>query len=120
MTQNNLGTALRDQAGLAEGAARAALLGQAVEAYRAALTVYTRTSAAPAWAMTQFNLALLGIDLANDAPTDADAAAHLRDALAAAQGAREVYVGSAPFNAAQATRLCQIIEEKLRERGAGR
>ncbi len=74
-------------------------------AYQAALTVRTRASAAPAWAMTQFNLALLSLDLAKDAPSAAAGVAFLREALAAAQGAREVFAGSDPVNAAQATRL---------------
>jgi tetratricopeptide (TPR) repeat protein len=56
LTQNNLGNALAEQAGLAEGETRATLLEQAVEAYRAALAVRTREAAPADWAMTQNNL----------------------------------------------------------------
>ncbi|MGH2503102.1 MAG: hypothetical protein ACRDID_11360, partial [Ktedonobacterales bacterium] len=119
MTQNNLGVALRAQAGLAEGADRATLLQQAVDAYRAALTVRTRQSAAPDWAMTQFNLALLYLDWRDDAASETEAIGRLRKALVAAQGAREVFAGSDPVNAAQATRLCQVIEEALGKLGGG-
>ena len=52
----NLGAALRDQAGLAEGGERRRLLGEAVEAYRAALEVRTRREAPADWAGTQNNL----------------------------------------------------------------
>jgi hypothetical protein len=54
--QNNLGTALGDQARLAEGAEQVRLLGEAVGAFRAALEVSTRQAAPAAWAATQNNL----------------------------------------------------------------
>ena len=40
-TQNNLGIALSDQAGRSEGAEAARLLGEAVTAYKNALTIWT-------------------------------------------------------------------------------
>jgi tetratricopeptide (TPR) repeat protein len=89
-TQNNLGLALRAQAGLAEGAERAGLLGQAVEAYRAALAVYTRQSAPADWAMTQNNL---GVALRAQAELaeGAERAGLLGQAVEAYQAALAVY-----------------------------
>ena len=52
------------QAGRTEGAAGAALLAEAVAAYRAALEVYTRAAHPVDWAMTQNNL---GVALADQA-----------------------------------------------------
>ncbi|MCA3455551.1 MAG: helix-turn-helix transcriptional regulator [Rhodobacter sp.] len=56
--QNNLAIALQEQGSRIEGAAGAALLGQAVDAYRAALRVYTRADHPVHWAGTTQNLAL--------------------------------------------------------------
>jgi tetratricopeptide (TPR) repeat protein len=56
-TQNNLGNALRDQAGRTSGQAGADLLAQAVAAYRSALEVRTRATLPQDWATTQNNLA---------------------------------------------------------------
>ena len=58
MTQDNLGSALRDQAARTEGSAGAALLAEAVAAYRAALEVRTRAAHPVDWAMTQNNLGM--------------------------------------------------------------
>ena len=52
--QNNLGNALRDQAGLATGTEQQRLLGEAVAAYRAALSA--STPGTPDWAGMQNNL----------------------------------------------------------------
>ena len=56
MTQNNLGTALRNQAARTEGKAGGKLLARAVAAYEAALEVYTREDEPQRWATTQNNL----------------------------------------------------------------
>ncbi|MCA3441720.1 MAG: helix-turn-helix transcriptional regulator [Rhodobacter sp.] len=56
--QNNLAVALQHQSSRIEGAAGAALLGQAVEAYGAALEVRTRADHPVDWAMTTQNLAI--------------------------------------------------------------
>ena len=56
MTQNNLGTALSDQADLAEGEEQARLLVEAIQIYHAALQVRTREQTPMDWAMTQNNL----------------------------------------------------------------
>jgi tetratricopeptide (TPR) repeat protein len=56
-TQNNMGIALREQAGLSEGEEAARLLGESVTAFRAALEVRTRGQSPQDWAMTQHSLA---------------------------------------------------------------
>jgi hypothetical protein len=56
MTQNNLGTALTRMGERLAGAEGARRLEEAVAAYRAALTVYTREALPQDWAMTQNNL----------------------------------------------------------------
>ena len=58
MTQNNLGNALRAQAGLAEEKEAARLLAQAVDAYHAALDVYTKEQTPSGWATTQNSLGI--------------------------------------------------------------
>lgn len=58
MTQNNLGNALQEQGLRTGGEAGAKLLAQAVQAYRAALEVYTREHFPPQWEKTQRNLTL--------------------------------------------------------------
>ncbi len=54
--QNNLGVILAAQGERTEGEASLALLGQAVDAFRAALTIYFETTMPADWAMTQNNL----------------------------------------------------------------
>ena len=56
--QNCLGAALRNHGSRTEGAAGVALLGQAVDAYRAALEVRTRADHPVDWARTTQNLAI--------------------------------------------------------------
>jgi len=55
-TQNNLGNALSDQGELSSGTQAVELFAQAVEAFRAALEVRTRTDMPQDWARTQNNL----------------------------------------------------------------
>ncbi|HEV2238827.1 MAG TPA: hypothetical protein VGR57_19365, partial [Ktedonobacterales bacterium] len=88
-TQNNLGLALAAQAGLAEGDARARLLGEAVAAYRAAQEVYTRASDPVNWATTQNNLANALLAQARRAEGEARARS-LEEAVAAYHAALEV------------------------------
>ena len=72
------------------GSEGAALLGQAVSAYRAALEVYTRADYPVDWAITQVNLAIAEVSLAqHDSCTDP--APHLRAALAHVEAALEVF-----------------------------
>jgi tetratricopeptide (TPR) repeat protein len=56
ITQNNLGTALREQGTRTEGQCGAQLIAEAVEAYRQALLVRTREHLPQNWATTQNNL----------------------------------------------------------------
>ncbi len=63
MTQNNLGTAYADLAGIEE---RAANLQRAVVAFEAALQYWTPQAAPLDYAMIQYNLALIYRDLAED------------------------------------------------------
>jgi len=88
-TQNNLGTALRDQAGRSEGAEAQRLLGEAVAAYREALKVRTREQLPQAWAGTQNNL---GTALNDQAGRSEGAAAErlLGEAVAAYREALKV------------------------------
>ena len=58
MTQNNLGAALWALGERQGGAGGARRLAEAVEAYRQALTVYTRDDLPQQWAMTQNNLGI--------------------------------------------------------------
>jgi tetratricopeptide (TPR) repeat protein len=104
MTQNNLGAALSAQAGLAEGAARAALLEQAVAAYRAALTVRTRESAAPDWAATQNNLGN-ALRAQAELAEGAARAALLEQAVAAYRAALTVYTRESAAPAWAATQF---------------
>ena len=57
--QNNLGNVLQILSERTGGEAGFALLGQAVAAYRAALTVYTKAAMPTEWAMTQNNLGIV-------------------------------------------------------------
>ncbi len=56
MTQNNLGNVLQEQGARTGSEAGRLLLAQAVDAYRAALTVYTKDALPQDWAITQNNL----------------------------------------------------------------
>ncbi|MEO6725858.1 MAG: hypothetical protein ABIU20_01480 [Blastocatellia bacterium] len=62
MTQNNLGNALSSQGERSEGAEGARLMGEAITAYRAALSVRTREQLPQDWAITQSNV---GVVLSN-------------------------------------------------------
>ncbi len=102
MTQNNLGSAL---ASLGERESGTARLEEAVAAYRAALTERTRERVPLLWAGTQQNLAIVFRVLATRSIGDARVA-YLRDALAAVDGALEVYrAGNAAFYVERAERL---------------
>ena len=57
MMQNNLGNAFHEQGIRIAGSEGERLLGQAVEAYRNALEVRTRTDMPQDWAVTWHNLA---------------------------------------------------------------
>ena len=54
--QSNLGAMLAAQGELTDGEAGLALLGEAVDAYRSALTIYTKAAMPADWAMVQNNL----------------------------------------------------------------
>ena len=90
MTQNNLATALANQANRTQGARGATLLAEAISAFRDALTVYTKAEHPVDWAMTKENLAILEVDRAahesckNPRP-------HLEAALAYVEEALTVY-----------------------------
>ena len=62
-TQNNLGIALRCQAGRTAGAEAKALLKEATEPYQAALTVHTAAARSVDWAGIQNNLGIALSDL---------------------------------------------------------
>ena len=87
---NSLAVALRNQGSRTEGAAGAALLGQAVAAYRAALEVRTRADHPVDWAQTTQNLA--GTLQHQGSRTEGAAgAALLGQAVDACRAALEVY-----------------------------
>lgn len=88
--QNNLANALSHQGTRTGGPGGAALLAEAVAAYRAALEVYTRADHPVDWAMTQENLALAEESLAGHDAT-ADPRPHLLAALDHVAAALEVY-----------------------------
>jgi hypothetical protein len=88
--QNNLAIALRNQGSRTEGAAGAALLGQAVVAYRAALEVFTRADHPVDWAMTTQNLAV-ALRNQGSRTEGAAGAALLGQAVEACRAALEVY-----------------------------
>ncbi|MGB0853732.1 MAG: helix-turn-helix domain-containing protein [Pikeienuella sp.] len=112
MTQNNLAIALCDQAARVEGEAGAALLAEAVTAYRAALEVRTRADHPVAWAMTQENLAIALRDMADQMP--GEAAAHLSAARALVCGALEVYdPAHMPFHHNGAKKLLTDIDARI-------
>lgn len=89
MTQNDLANALSHQAAASQGAERARLLGEAVEAHRAALEVYTRAALPQKWAATQNNLALALVALAD--VTIAARCPFLRQAISCGKAALSVY-----------------------------
>jgi tetratricopeptide (TPR) repeat protein len=101
-TQYELGNALREQALLAEGPQRAALLEQAVAAHRAALTALSPEHTPTDWANTQNNL---GLALATQAglAEGPQRAALLEQAVAALRAALSVHSREeTPVNWAQA------------------
>lgn len=120
MTQNNLANALGGQVRLAEGDERARLLGEAVASFRAALTVRTRDAAPADWAATQFNLALLYRDRAQDAADETTACGELAEARACAEAARSGFeaVGESEHQR-WSVQLQGEIAEAMRERGCG-
>lgn len=107
MAKNDLGAPLqvlgeRDQDGALE---------QAVAAYRAALTLYTREAAPMQWAATQFNLALAYEALADHGD---DPRGRLEAALEAVRGALEVFRAvQATYNVEKAERLEARVWGKL-------
>jgi hypothetical protein len=105
MTTQNLAIALRNQGSRTGGAAGAALLGQAGEAYRAALEVTTRADHPVDWALTQENMALLEqARAAHDTCTNP--APHLRAALDHVTAALAVFdPDHMPYNHGTAARL---------------
>src|SRR5262249_32075434 len=89
-TQDNLGLVLREQGIRTDGEAGTRLLAEAVEAYRAALTVYTKEALPQRWARTQDNLGLALVD--EGTRTDGEAGTRLlTEADAAHRAAWTVY-----------------------------
>ncbi|HEY7835042.1 MAG TPA: hypothetical protein VIG30_15815, partial [Ktedonobacterales bacterium] len=113
--QNNLGTALGDQAGLAtDDAERRRLLGAAETAYRAAIGASVEGTAD--WAIMQYNLAVFYWTRAEGAEDETAACADLGEALGCADRARGAFSpGTADHADAVALRL--RIEEAQRKRG---
>jgi tetratricopeptide (TPR) repeat protein len=89
MTENNLGNALSVQATRRSGAQATDLLAQAVQAYRAALEVYTKANLPQDWAATQINLGRTLTDQ-GERSTGAQATELLAQAVKAYQSALEV------------------------------
>ena len=118
--QNNLAVALKEQGSRTEGAAGAALLGQAVDAYCAALEVRTRADHPVDWAGTTQNLA---IALRNQGSRTGGAAgaALLGQAVDAYGAALEVYTrADHPVDWAATTQnLANALQEQgIRTEGA--
>ena len=88
--QNNLAIALKNQGTRTGGPTGADLLGQAVAAYRDALTVYTRADHLVDWAETQNNMAVGELAIANHDATP-DKGPHLAAALEHIDTALTVY-----------------------------
>jgi transcriptional regulator with XRE-family HTH domain len=88
--QNSLAISLRNQGSRTEGEAGAALLGQAVDAYRAALEVRTRADHPVHWAQTTQNLAIALSEQGNRTEGAAGAAL-LGQAVNACRAALKVY-----------------------------
>ncbi|NKB56357.1 MAG: hypothetical protein GKS00_08480 [Alphaproteobacteria bacterium] len=91
MTQNNLAAALQTMGARAGGAEGLAALERAIDAYEAALEVYTRREMPADWAMTQMNL---GKGLASLGKLESGSA-RLEAALVAFRNARAFYVDEA-------------------------
>jgi hypothetical protein len=90
MTQNNLGTALRDQARRSDGAEAVRLLNESVSAYREALKVRTREQLPQGWAATQNNLGTALRDQAGRSE-GAEAVRLLNESVSAFREALKVY-----------------------------
>jgi hypothetical protein len=106
---------LSDQAARSEGAAAVDLLAQAVTAYRAALTVYTREQLPQHWAATQNNL---GAALWNQAERSEGAAAVdlLAQAVTAFRAALTVYTREQfPYQCALIQNNLKLAEDALRK-----
>ncbi|MEO1721451.1 MAG: helix-turn-helix transcriptional regulator [Pseudomonadota bacterium] len=113
--QNNLGTVLGDQGARTGGEAGAALLGEAVAAYRAALRVRTEDTYPVDWAMTQNNL---GIALRNQGARTGEEAgsALLGEAVAAYRAALRVRTENAhPVQWAETTHNIGAVFESMAE-----
>lgn len=114
MTQNNLGIAWRNlpTGDLGEN------LAKAIDAYEAALTVYTKDAHPVDWAMTQNNLAIALAALA-ELPGQ-DACGLLIRSIAASKGALTVYTAKAfPREHASTTKNLAIDREAYEARGCG-
>jgi hypothetical protein len=112
---NSLAVALRNQGSRTAGAAGAALLGQAVEACRAALEVYTRVDHPVDWAMTTQNLANALADQGSRTEGAAGAVL-LGQAVEACRAALEVYTrADHPVDWAMTT---QNLANALAEQGS--
>lgn len=116
---NSLAIALRTQGSRTEGAAGAALLGQAVVAYRGALEVYTRADYPVQWAMTTQNLA--GALRNQGSRTEGAAgAALLGQAVAACRDALEVRTrADHPMDWAMTTQNLAVALEEQGSRTKG-
>jgi tetratricopeptide (TPR) repeat protein len=90
MAHNNLGLALVDQGEMSHGKQATDLIAQAVEAYRAALEVYTKADLPHDWAMTQNNLGLALRDM-GERTSGAQAKELFAQAIQAYQAALQVY-----------------------------
>ncbi len=88
--QNALAVVLSDQGGRLDGAPGTELIGEAVVAYRAALSVYTQAEYPVEWAMAQNNLGTALSDQ-GERTEDPEGAALLAEAVDAYRAALEVY-----------------------------
>jgi tetratricopeptide (TPR) repeat protein len=111
--QNGLAVALQAQGERTDGPQGAALLGQAVAAYAAALEVRTRKDHPVDWAMTQNNLGgVLGAQ--GSLSEGADGAALLVDSVSAYRAALEVYtLADHPVDWAMTQENLAIAHESL-------
>jgi hypothetical protein len=119
MTQNNLAAALSDQGSRTEGAKGTALLAEAVTTYRAALEVRTRADHPVQWAITQENIAIAQLEIADhDSCTDPQAAL-----LAARDAVNKALTIFDPdhmsYDHGTATRLRERIQSRLDALGPG-
>jgi hypothetical protein len=90
MTMQNLAGALQTQVTGQAGAAGIDLLGQAADAYHAALLIKTKIDQPADWAMTQENLAVLEKNW-SEHPACTDPLPHLRAGLVHVEAALSVY-----------------------------